>query len=121
MAAILSAFNWPVLTVLFGLIVDVFVNYENTLLNKDLSNSTSIAKNVTTEEFNHEIWVLSGTLFFGWIAITIANYAMMTLFPLSALNQIHTIKRKYFDSILKQEISWFDSKSSGDFASRVSS
>ena len=121
--AIFAAFSWPILTTLFGEMVDVFVIYENSGVHNTKSSAfatTSEATNMTTDEFMSEIYLLSGTLFVSWVIVTLCQYLLMTFFPLAALNQIHTIKVKYFESVLKQEIAWFDSKSSGDFASRVS-
>ncbi|CAG2171456.1 unnamed protein product, partial [Oppiella nova] len=112
--ALVASMSWPSLNILFGSIVDVFVNYES---GKRETNNTNA---MTASEFMNEIYTLSTIQFGAWILITLANFIVMTLFPLAALNQIHTIKIKYFQSVLKQEISWFDSKSSGDFASRVS-
>ncbi|CAG2113799.1 unnamed protein product, partial [Medioppia subpectinata] len=116
--SILASMSWPILNALFGSIVDVFVNYEKGR-NATLNGIEDIDI-ITSEEFMGEVYNLSIILFIGWVVITLSNYLMTTFFPLAALNQIHTIKIKYFESVLKQEISWFDSKSSGDFASRVS-
>ena len=121
-AGVIAAFSWPILTVLFGEMVDVFVAYENSEVHHNFKNSSSdsSATDMTTDQFMHKVYVLSGILFGGWVLITISNFFMMTFFPLSAFNQIHTIKVNYFRSVLKQEIAWFDTKSSGDFASRLS-
>ena len=127
LGAIASGFHWPALTILFGEIVDVFVEYEKGLnaakdeMKTMFANSsvTSNATYMTNDEFMSSIYILSGALIASWILLTIANSTLMTFFSLSALNQIHTIKIKYFKSVLRQEIAWFDSKSSGDFASRV--
>lgn len=130
-AALISGFHWPVLTILFGEVVDVFVDYEKglnaakinnwvTLTNSTSNSSLSTnATYITTDEFMTSIYIFSGSLLGSWVLLTLANFFVMTFFPLSALNQIHTIKVKYFASVLRQEIAWFDSKSSGDFASRV--
>ena len=43
----------------------------------------------------------------------------MSSFAVAASNQIYNIRIRFFKSILKQEMSWFDKKQSNDFASRM--
>jgi len=92
--------------------VDVFVEYEN-------GNKYNKTETISLEEFLNEVYFLSGSLFLMSLLLLVCNYLMMSCFPSAALNQIHTIRIKYFASVLKQEISWYDSRPSGDFASRI--
>lgn len=48
----------------------------------------------------------------------LAYFALM-LWECSARNQIFRIKLLFFRSIIHQDISWFDTKNSGDFATKI--
>ncbi|CAG2181529.1 unnamed protein product, partial [Oppiella nova] len=111
--AAVTGFSWNLLTIAFGDVVDVFVDYERALN----ANHTS---NATQSEFLSEVYFFSAALFCLWVVNSVCNYLIMVLFPLAAINQIRKIKTLYFASLLKQDIAWYDTKSaSGDFASRV--
>jgi ABC-type multidrug transport system fused ATPase/permease subunit len=101
------------MTILFGDIVDVFVEYENGI---KFNNTNTI----TLDEFLNKTYFISGSLFGLTGLLLICNYLVMSCFPIAAINQIHKIRIKYFQSVLKQEIAWFDSRPSGDFASKIS-
>ena len=125
LSAFISSFSWPILTVICGELIDIFVKFENswTKLNETDTNNVKAdddKHDITAKEFMKDVYIWSGFLFGCYLFMCLANYLMMTFFPLAALNQIHTIKVKYFESVLRQDIAWFDTKSSGDFASRVS-
>ncbi|CAG2164999.1 unnamed protein product [Oppiella nova] len=111
--ATLGGISWPVMTILFGDIVDVFVNYEYAY-SHGFNNS-----DITFDDFMNKTYLLSGSLLVIAVLFFVTNFLLIMCFTRAAHNQIHTIRVKYFTSVLKQEISWFDSRPSGDFASRV--
>ncbi len=112
----MGGFSRPVLTIFFGdiLIVDIFVEYEN---NRDynITNNSSI----TLDELMNKTYFLSGSLFILGVMYFICFFLIISCFSRAATNQIYTIRVKYFNSVLKQEISWFDARPPGDFASRI--
>ena len=53
------------------------------------------------------------------LGFVICNYFAVSMFAQAAKNQVYQIKLLFFRSIIHQDISWFDTKSSGDFASKI--
>jgi ATP-binding cassette subfamily B (MDR/TAP) protein 1 len=107
-----TGFGWSMFYISLGYIVDVLVKYEN-------GNKFNITDNLSSDEFLSDIYIYSGMLFAMSVVLFICNYLIMTCFPIAAINQIHRIRIKFFESVLKQEISWHDSKSSGGLTSRI--
>ncbi|CAG2103942.1 unnamed protein product [Medioppia subpectinata] len=52
-------------------------------------------------------------------AFLVCGYVMVATFSTAANNQAQRIRILFFRSILRQDISWFDTKTSGDFATKV--
>ena len=50
----------------------------------------------------------------------VVGYIHVLMFQLAAERQIHRIRLKYYRSILRQDIGWFDVNSSGELSSRLS-
>jgi len=53
------------------------------------------------------------------VASIICGYIMVATFSSAANNQAHRIRVLFFGSTLKQDITWYDTKTSGDFATKV--
>ena len=53
------------------------------------------------------------------IGFVVCGYAMVSALSTAANNQAHRIRILFFKSILKQDIKWYDTKTSGDFATKV--
>jgi ABC-type multidrug transport system fused ATPase/permease subunit len=53
------------------------------------------------------------------IAFLFCGYVMVATLSRAANNQAHRIRILFFKAILKQDISWYDTKTSGDFATKV--
>lgn len=53
------------------------------------------------------------------VAFLICGYVMVSTFSTAANNQANHIRIMFFRSILKQDITWYDTKTSGDFATKV--
>jgi ABC-type multidrug transport system fused ATPase/permease subunit len=53
------------------------------------------------------------------IAFLLCGYVMVATLSGAANNQAHRIRILFFKAILKQDISWYDTKTSGDFATKV--
>jgi hypothetical protein len=88
----MGGFSRPVLTIFFGDIVDIFVEYEN---NRDynITNNSSI----TLDELMNKTYFLSGSLFILGVMYFICFFLIISCFSRAATNQIHTIRVKYFN------------------------
>jgi ABC-type multidrug transport system fused ATPase/permease subunit len=53
------------------------------------------------------------------IAFLLCGYVMVATLSGAANNQAHRIRILFFKAILNQDISWYDTKTSGDFATKV--
>lgn len=112
-----TGFAWPALTILFGYVVDVFVEFE-------IAHDNATNHHLPTEEivssFMLDIYKLCGLMLLVMVAFISGNYTNIHCFQMFALRQMNEIKKRYFLSILKQEVAWYDRQSSGEFASRIS-
>lgn len=117
MGAIFSGVGWPGLNILFGKVVHSFVEYEK---NRASHGNDSAEVEIITEEFRAETYLYGGIMAAITVLYIIGNYTAIHSFQMFALRLMREIKKRYFASILKQEIAWFDTQNSGEFASRIS-
>lgn len=115
--AIFSGVGWPGLNILFGKVVHSFVEYEK---NRASHGNDSAEVEIITEEFRAETYLYGGIMAAITVLYIIGNYTAIHCFQMFALRLMREIKKRYFASILKQEIAWFDTQNSGEFASRIS-
>ncbi|XP_055935282.1 ATP-dependent translocase ABCB1-like isoform X3 [Argiope bruennichi] len=110
--AIVSGASMPAVMIIFGKVIDKLVLYD--LSKKNLTNET-----MTTEEFLHETTNLCIWNACCGVAFLICNYIMVSFFSLAAANQAFRIRCMFMSSVLKQDIGWYDTNETGDFASRI--
>ncbi|CAL1272515.1 unnamed protein product [Larinioides sclopetarius] len=110
--AIASGASMPAVMIIFGKVIDKLVLYD--LTKKNLTNET-----MTTEEFLHETTNLCIWNACCGVAFLICNYIMVSFFSLAASNQAFRIRCMFMSSVLKQDIGWYDTNETGDFASRI--
>ncbi len=106
------------MTILFGNVVDVFVDFEVAYAN---ATDANLPTDHLVQEFMSQIYLLSGLLLVVMAVFIAGNYANVHCFQMFSLRQMSEIKKRYFKSILRQEVAWYDQQSSGEFASRISS
>ncbi|XP_060069104.1 ATP-dependent translocase ABCB1-like [Ylistrum balloti] len=53
------------------------------------------------------------------VVVFVCIFLAVACFSISAEHQIHRIRQKFFQSILRQEISWFDTHEGGELNSRI--
>ncbi|KAG8177033.1 hypothetical protein JTE90_024080 [Oedothorax gibbosus] len=112
LAAILTGASIPGVNIIYGQFIDKLIIYD--IFNKNLTNET-----IPTDEFLQSTGELCAiTAAFG-VASMLCNYIMVTFFSLAAANQAFRIKSLFMASILKQDIGWYDTTETGDFASRI--
>lgn len=114
LGALIAGVNWPILTVLFGFVVELFALFERGRIDNGFNQT------MTGDEFMQKVYVYSAFTFGNFALLTIGNFMTIYYFQLFALRYMRNVKQLYFDSILKQEIAWYDKQSSGEFASRIS-
>lgn len=118
----LCSLTWPGLTITFGKTVDIFVDYEywyhNNRTWNNITTDTEIENN--KQLFMNEVWKYSGWTGAVCIMYIVGNFISIYSFQIFSLRITRNVKRLYFESILKQEIAWFDQQKSGEFASTIS-
>ncbi|GIY05338.1 multidrug resistance protein 1B, partial [Caerostris extrusa] len=109
--ALCSGALWPLVMILFGNFIDQFVTYA--------TNNVTDSVRGLPEELLHNTAELSLYNAYLGIILLVFNYIIVCSFSLSAVNQAHKIRCLFMSSILKQDIAWFDTHQTGDFASRL--
>ena len=118
--AILTGLSWSIFNIIFGKVVDIFVIFERIHNNVTNNTSNTISSDDLVQNFMYEIFFYSGFTVALCVWHIIGNFSIIYCFQMFALSRMRVIKKKYFESILKQEIAWIDTKNSGEFASRIS-
>ncbi|XP_045621631.1 ATP-dependent translocase ABCB1 [Procambarus clarkii] len=138
LASFLAGICMPAMFILFGDITNAFV-YNDLLSSIDnTTNFTSFIsdhpelQNFTAQEiidmyvekygvkdFFHEVVRFGvGTIIVGTVQM-IMGYVFVTTMNYAAEGQVYRLRGMFLQSILKQEIGWFDTHQTNDFASRV--
>ncbi|GFS95723.1 ATP-dependent translocase ABCB1 [Nephila pilipes] len=110
--AFLSGTAMPAVMIVFGKVIDKLIIYDLVVQNR--TNLT-----MTTEEFLDEtsyLCILNMSL---GLVFLVCNYIMVSFFSLAAANQSFRIRCMFMSSVLKQDIGWYDTNETGDFASRI--
>ena len=94
----MAGVNWPLLNITFGKVVGVFVKFEHRN-----SNQTEINDEIR-DIFMNDVYYWSGLTFISFILFVIGNLLTLYSFQLLAFNLTNNIKRKYFHSIITQEL-----------------
>ncbi|XP_027205312.1 multi drug resistance 50 [Dermatophagoides pteronyssinus] len=94
-----------------GLSVEHIVNIFNDSV---FHNGTLYVDDFRTNSGNYALYMALIAMGFG-----ILDYFALGLWEQAARNQVYRIKLLFFRSIIHQDISWFDTKASGDFASKL--
>ncbi|XP_057304790.1 ATP-dependent translocase ABCB1-like isoform X3 [Hydractinia symbiolongicarpus] len=96
----------PASFVIFGELIEEFVDFA-----KDINGTTSIED--TMKDF---------AVYYVYVAIGmfVCSFLQAALWSVSAVRQIHRIRIHFFQSILRQDIGWFDVNEGGGLTSRLS-
>lgn len=103
--AMINGASLPLMTIAFGDILDSFLKYVPTEEGKQqLDNSAK-----------------QSVLFFVWIGVAafVASYGQLCFWMMAGERQAKRIRHAYFAAILRQDIGWFDSNSTGALTSRM--
>lgn len=138
LGACVTGVGWPCGTIIFGNMVDVFVDFE-----RQHDNATAAGESTAQIEadFMGLNYMYAGLMLAVMVShapthspplpslfhlsllqaiFIVGNYITIHCFQIFALRQTGAIKKRYFQSILKQEVAWYDRQNSGEFASRIS-
>lgn len=104
-AAIAQGVSMPLMSLIFGDLIEVFIKQSMGLLTK--------------EEFDRQI--IEKVLYFVilGVGVFLLAYTLTVSFQLSAERQAKRIREEYFAAILRQEVGWFDQNSAGQLTTRV--
>jgi ABC-type multidrug transport system fused ATPase/permease subunit len=102
----------PVQFIIFGDLSDSFIDYTKCL--HPAGNCTSIPN--IEEEMEPFAYYYVGIA----VAMAVAVAIRMVTWGLTAERQVHTIRKAFFKSILRQEMAWFDTNDAGELNSRLS-
>ncbi|GAB6020133.1 hypothetical protein CHUAL_002862 [Chamberlinius hualienensis] len=135
----------PAMTILFGNMTNAMVDFggQLNLCFNGTSHNTSIfnhskfscdklkdflddhnmsSENIpcqTSDEFHYQIWHYSvGLSVIGAIQVVL-GYLMVTCMNIAAEKQVFRIRSLFFQSVLRQDIGWYDTHQTGEFASRT--
>ncbi|XP_071033677.1 ATP-dependent translocase ABCB1-like [Parasteatoda tepidariorum] len=110
--AIAAGFSFPGLNLIFGKVIQKMVIYD-----MSVNNITSFR--ISKEEFlkDSTTWCIYNTAF--GVVMLNCNYIFICFFNSAAANQAFKIRCLFMTSILKQDIGWYDTHETGDFASRI--
>ena len=89
--------------------------------NKLIAFDKYVKTNKTTQpiDLNEEARFYAKLYCYVGIMSWIAGYLQCTFWSLSAIRQIHKIRLKYFESIIRQNIGWFDVKENEGLTTRM--
>ncbi|RHZ80336.1 hypothetical protein Glove_137g129 [Diversispora epigaea] len=112
-AAIANGSAMPLMTIIFSEVIQAFADF--TIATSDGYSET--AKNDLEDAVVKKVILF---LVLG-VAVFIAAYFQMVLWMISGENQAKYLRQIYYQSILRQDVAYFDSNSTGDVTSRISS
>ncbi|KAI9594132.1 P-loop containing nucleoside triphosphate hydrolase protein [Syncephalis fuscata] len=114
LASVALGVSTPIMTIIFSSLMATFTIYGG--------QSAIQGGNTTAEQrdvFDHDVkkfviyFVILGVVTF------VVAYLQQSMWMLSGENQTSELRRRYFASIIRQEISWFDATPTGDLTSRI--
>ncbi|XP_041649046.1 ATP-binding cassette, sub-family B (MDR/TAP), member 4 [Cheilinus undulatus] len=111
----------PVMCIVFGDMTDSFLkdaaSYPNmSFINTSHPNFTNILFNSTLEEDMTEYAIYYSIM--GFVVLA-AAYVQVSFWTVAAGRQVKRIRRLFFHSIMRQEISWFDVNETGELNTRL--
>ena len=102
----------PAQFIIFGDLSDSFIDYTQCL--HPLSNCTSLP-NIEEEMKPFAYYYIAIA-----VAMAIAVAIRMVAWGLTSERQVHSMRKAFFKSILRQEMAWFDTNDAGELNSRLS-
>ncbi|KAM4705168.1 ATP-dependent translocase ABCB1-like [Rhinophrynus dorsalis] len=114
-AAVAHGAGLPLMMLVFGDMTDSFVAAGQADSLNDTVQSLINASNTLQEQMTTYAYYYTG-LGFG---VLVCAYIQISFWTLAAGRQIRKIRRNFFHSVLRQEISWFDVNDAGELNTRL--
>ncbi|XP_036041396.1 bile salt export pump isoform X2 [Onychomys torridus] len=137
LCALLHGMAQPVILLIFGIMIDVFIEYDierqeleipgkvcinntivwiNSSFNQNMTNGTRCG----LVDFESEMVKYSGIYAGMGLAVLILGYIQIRFWVITGARQIRKMRKIYFQRIMRMEIGWFDCTSVGELNSRFS-
>ncbi|KAE9553369.1 hypothetical protein FO519_003432 [Halicephalobus sp. NKZ332] len=118
-AAVIHGAGFPLLSIFLGGMTTIFLRAQNSawVLGRP-ANNTDVPP-ISREEFNEGVALYSLYYLILGIAMFITSYAQIACWESVAERMVHKLRNNYLLSTLRQEISWFDTKQTGNLTSRL--
>ncbi|KAG1703631.1 Multidrug resistance protein 1 [Nymphon striatum] len=118
-----SGLSNPIISVISGDLTDLMVNYDFSKtfgqLNKNMTKNFTQFTYISDEEFRSKISYFSIILAIVGVVEFIIILLMVWMINYAAEKQKFRIQNLFMKSILRQEISWFDTNQTNDFSSQI--
>ncbi|XP_072179666.1 ATP-dependent translocase ABCB1-like [Diadema setosum] len=102
----------PAVLLLFGEVTDAFITTD-----RDSANTTAAIASFNAAIDNIEQF--SAYYAYLGVGVLVLAYCQVALWDLSAERQIHKVRLRFFHSILRQEVAWFDIHKGGELNTRL--
>ncbi|XP_056649119.1 ATP-dependent translocase ABCB1-like [Diorhabda sublineata] len=117
LSSIASGILQPLNTVLYGTLTGDAITYAMAQRNVALTDEEKQAAEKVFLEATVRFTKLNLSLAFGMLLL---SYFSTFSFNYTSMKQVFVIRCKYLKSMLNQDVSWYDTNQTGDFASRMS-
>ena len=121
--AVVTGLIFPVMTAIFGEVTSGFTSYQvqHEIAGCDSScGSTTTGKCQSIDDSlkNHMSIVMWQMLTIG-VIMWFGQYLMTLVLQTTAMRQVTRIRTKFLKAVLRQDITWYDTKTTSNFASKV--
>lgn len=89
-----------------------------TTIQQQAATAAATPQLITPEEFESELATYSLLYVFIGIFVYVSSLIQITCWQVACERQVHRIRKGFFKSVLKQELSWFDTNRSGELSSK---
>ncbi|XP_061918777.1 phosphatidylcholine translocator ABCB4-like isoform X3 [Entelurus aequoreus] len=106
----------PFMSIVFGEMTDTFIHHSVHQINTSDHNSTSMIFNATFQEAMATYAVYYSII---GVLVLVAAYLQVAFFTISAGRQVQRIRKRFFHSVMRQDIGWFDVNDTGELNTRL--
>ncbi|XP_035829454.1 ATP-dependent translocase ABCB1 [Aplysia californica] len=110
-AACAHGSSWPLLFLIFGDVTNDFVGYGK--------NNTNTSAAEMADQFEYNMTQYAITYVYIGIGVAVTTYAHVAFFQLTGERQTFRLRQKFFKSLLREEIAWYDKQQSGELTTRL--
>ncbi|KAJ7016642.1 P-loop containing nucleoside triphosphate hydrolase protein [Mycena alexandri] len=119
-AAVAAGAAQPLMTILFGKLVNQFVNFQTLILQLQSGDASAEAKlPAAAQGFRHQASLLAVYLVIIGGGMFLCTYTYMYIFVYTAEVNAKRIRERYLKAVLRQDIQFFDKVGAGEVATRI--